>query len=75
MVWKATGKGQLSNSKETFRDPDLGIMIKAFSRGTQVDATATGTVHGIGQSPVSDASNSATIEKHNDGTLIIQRTP
>ena len=75
LSWKADGKPERLKNKETFADPDLGIKIKAMSRSTQVEATATGTVFGIGQNYAADASDTATIQKQNDGTHTVQKTP
>lgn len=75
LSWKATGKPEFLKSKETFRDPDFGIKIKTMSRSTQVEATATGTAFGIGQNHTPDASDTATIQKQNDGTHTVQKTP
>jgi hypothetical protein len=50
-------------------------MITAFMRGTQAEATATGTVFGFGQNFAPEASDTATIQKQNDGTLTIQKAP
>jgi hypothetical protein len=80
LVWEATGKPEFSHSKETFRDPDLGIKIRSLIHGRQVDATATGTV--VKVDPINgnenftpEPSDTATIQKESDATLIIEKTP
>ena len=75
LSWKADGKPEFLKNEETFADPELGIRIKSTSRSTQVEATATGTVFGIGQNYAADASDTATIQKQNDGTHTVQKTP
>jgi hypothetical protein len=75
MTWEATGKPQFVHFKETFQDPEVGIKITARSRSTLAEATASGTVFGLGQNHTPEASDSATIQKQFDGTLVIQKTP
>lgn len=80
LVWTATGKPQSLHSKETFRDPDLGIRIRALTHSRQVEAIATGTivkvdVNGGNYNFTPEASDTATIRKESDGSLIIEKTP
>jgi hypothetical protein len=75
LVWTATGKPEKVNAKETFRDRELGIMIKNDTHSTQVPAIATGTVFGNGQNFTPEASDTATIAKQNDSSLTIEKTP
>jgi hypothetical protein len=77
LTWKATGIPEYVKTKETFSDPELGIKITAQAKSTQVDATATGTVVGIGSRGhifnfTPQASDSATIMKEANGAIIIQ---
>jgi len=74
LTWKATESPLFVHSKDTFEDPDLGIKITAKMRSTQAEATATGSVFGDGQEFTPEASDEATIQKQNDGTLVIQKT-
>jgi hypothetical protein len=79
VVWTASGKPGLSKTKETFRDPDLGITIRALGHGRHVDAVATGTVVTVdlsdGRNLTPEPSDSATIAKDNDTSLVIEKTP
>jgi hypothetical protein len=75
LVWQATRKGVFQNTKETFKDKDLGIMITTFTRSRQAPATATETVFGDGQNFTPEASDDATIQKENDGTHFVEKMP
>jgi hypothetical protein len=74
LSWKATAKAEFVHTKETFQDPELGIKITAQSRGRLAEAVATGMVVGDGQNFTPQASDTATIQKQNDGVLTIQKT-
>jgi hypothetical protein len=74
LSWKATAKAEFVHTKETFQDPELGIKITAQSRGRLAEAVATGMVVGDGQNFTPEASDTATIQKQNDGVLTIQKT-
>jgi len=74
LTFQATTAAEFLHSKETFSDPELGIKILAQSVSWISQATATGTVIADGYNYTPEASDSATIQKHNDGTLIIQKT-
>src|SRR5262249_30636145 len=73
LTWKAPGKVEFLHSKETFRDPELGIRIMLQSVSFVAQATATGTVFGVGQNFTPESSDAATIQSQNDGTLLIQK--
>jgi hypothetical protein len=75
LVWTATGKPQFLHSKETFRDPDLGIRIRTLIHGRQVEAIATRTVVKGAENFTPEISDTATIQKESDGSLIIEKTP
>jgi hypothetical protein len=74
LTWKATGEPEFTNTKETFKDPELGIKIKSKSRGIFAEATASGTVMGLGQNLTPEASDEATLQKNADVTLTIEKT-
>jgi hypothetical protein len=74
LTFQATTASEFLHSKETFSDPELGIKITSQSVSWIAQATATGTVVGDGQNYTPEPSDSATIQKQNDGTLIIQKT-
>jgi len=74
LTFQATGAAEFLHLKETFQDPDLGIKITSQSVSWTSPATATGTVSGVGQNFTPEPSDSATIQKENDGTLTIQKT-
>lgn len=40
LTWTATEKPEFTDTKETFKDPELGIKIKTKSRGIFAEATA-----------------------------------
>jgi hypothetical protein len=69
------GKPQSTNTHEKFRDPEAGIKITTKSKSTIVDAVATGTVSGIGRNHTPAPSELATIQKNNDGTHVVERSP
>jgi hypothetical protein len=75
LTWKATGKAQTSNTVEKFHDKEAGLKITTKSHSTIVDAAATGTVFGRGRNHTPAPSDSATIQKQNDGTHVIEKTP
>jgi hypothetical protein len=75
LVWTATGNPQVVHSKETFRDPDLGIRIRTLTHSRQVEAVAIGTVVTGGVNFTPEASDTATIHKENAGSLVIEKTP
>jgi hypothetical protein len=64
LTWTATEKPEFTNTKETFKDPELGIIIKSKSRGIFAEATATGTVMGLGPNLTPEPSEEA---KHSEG--------
>jgi hypothetical protein len=72
--WEATADAEFIHFKETFRDPDLGIRIITQSVSTLGQATATGTVFGAGKNVTPEPSDTATIQKDNFGTLMLQKT-
>jgi len=74
LTWTAQGQPVFEQTKETFQDKDLGILIVSQTRGTHVEAEATGTVVGLGQNFTPEPSESAALEKVNDGTIVIQKT-
>jgi hypothetical protein len=73
LSFRAIGKAQTTNTHEKFRDPEAGIKITTKSKSTIVDATATGTVSGFGRNHTPEPSESATIQKQNDGTHVVER--
>jgi hypothetical protein len=73
LIFTATGPAQTTQLKETFVDKDLGIKIKTISRSTVAEASATGTVVEGGQNWTPGPSDTATIQKQNDGSLAIQK--
>jgi len=77
LVWTASGQPEFSKTKETFRDADLGIKIRALGHSRHVDAVATGSVVNVsdGRNLTPEPSDSATIAKENDATLVIEKTP
>ena len=74
LTWTATGSPEFTNTKETFDDPELGIKIKSKSRGMFAEATATGTVMGLGQNLTPEPSEEGNIQKGADHTLTIEKT-
>jgi hypothetical protein len=82
LTFQATTAAEFLHAKETFSDPELGIKITSQSVSSIAQATATGTVVGdyclvvclTGYNFTPEPSDSATIQKQNDGTLIIQKT-
>ena len=74
LTFQATTAAEFLHSKETFSDPELGIKITSQSVSWIAQATATGTVVGDGQNFTPEPSDTATIQKQNDGTLSIQKT-
>jgi hypothetical protein len=73
LTFQATTAADFLHFKETFSDPELGIKAMAQSVSWIAQATATGTVVGDGQNFTPEPSDTATIQKQNDGTLLIQR--
>ena len=73
LSWNATGKAEIVNSNETFKDRN--IKIKAFIRGKQAPANAKGTVVSslIGYNYTPEVSDTATIGKETAGNLIIEK--
>jgi hypothetical protein len=67
----AGGVAEFQRSKETFRDKELGIMIKSTLKGRHAAAEATGTVRGLGQNFTPEPSESAELQTQNDGTIVI----
>jgi hypothetical protein len=74
LTFQATTASEFLHAKETFSDPELGIKLMSQSVSWIAQATATGTVVGDGQNFTPEPSDSATIQKQNDGTLLIQKT-
>lgn len=74
LTWTATSKARTANFVESFTDKDLGIRIKTTSHSRMAEAVATGTVIGIGHNFTPGPSDSATIQRFNDGTHTIQKT-
>jgi hypothetical protein len=62
---------EFQRSKETFRDKELGIMIKSTLKDRHAAAEATGTVRGLGQNFTPEPSESAELQTQNDGTIVI----
>jgi len=75
LTWKATGKAEATRFTETFTDKGLGIKIKTKSNSTQAPAVATGTVIGSAANVAPEPSDSATIQKVNDGTHSVEKSP
>jgi len=77
LVWTASGTTEFSKTKETFRDPDLGLKIRSLGHSRHVDAVATGTVVNVtdGGNLTPEPSDTATIAKDNDTALVIEKTP
>jgi hypothetical protein len=71
--WQATSAPETTKFREDFTDKERGIKIKTMSKSTMVQATATGTVTGLGENFTPEPSDSATIQKSNDGSHIVQR--
>jgi hypothetical protein len=74
LTWTATGQPVFEQSKETFRDRDLGIFAVVQFRGRTVDAEATGTVAGLGENFTPAPSTSAQLLTQNDGFVTIEMT-
>jgi hypothetical protein len=73
LTFQATTASEFLHSRETFSDPELGIKLMSQSVSWIAQATATGTVVGDGYNYTPESSDSATIQKQNDGTLTIQK--
>jgi hypothetical protein len=74
LTWTATGEPVFEQTKEMFRDRDLGLLIVTQIRGWHAPAVATGTVVGLGRNFTPEPSTSAELEKVNDGTIVIEMT-
>jgi hypothetical protein len=74
LTWTATDQPIFEQSKEIFRDRDLGIFVVAQFRGRHAPAEATGTVVGLGLNFTPEPSVSAELQTENDGTLLIEMT-
>jgi hypothetical protein len=73
LTWKATSAVETTKFREDFTDKELGIKIKTMSKSTMVQASATGTVTGLGENFPPEPSDSATIQQSNDGSHTVQR--
>lgn len=73
LTWNATTRGVVTNSVDSFKDKDLGIKIKTYSHSTAAEAVAVGEVFGIGFNFTPSPSDSATIQRFNDGTHSVQK--
>jgi len=78
LTWTGTGPAVHQNTKETFRDRDLGIFIKSHTKGVTVPAEAVGTVVGtsvgLEGNVTPEPSVDAEIQRRDDSTLTIERT-
>lgn len=74
LTWTATVSAEFLHFKETFQDPELGIRLMSQSVGFIAQATATGTVFGLGANLTPETSDTASIQSQNDGSLLIQKT-
>jgi hypothetical protein len=74
LTWNASEKAQHVHAKEVVVLPELGLKVQSQSRGKMADAVATGTVMGFGFNFTPAPSESATIVRQNDGTLIVEKT-
>jgi uncharacterized delta-60 repeat protein len=74
LTWTATGPAVRQNSKETFRDPDLGLVIKSHNKGVTVPAEVVGTVVGLGgQNVTPEPSVDAEIQRLDASSLTIEK--
>ena len=78
LTWTGTGPAVHQNTKETFRDRDLGIFIKSHTKGVTVPAEAVGTVVGtsvgLEGNVTPEPSVDAEIQRRDDSTLTIEKT-
>ena len=78
LTWTATGPADRQNTKETFRDRDLGIFIKTHLKGVTVPSEAVGTVvatvMGMQVNFIPESSTDAEIHRAHDSSLIIEKT-
>jgi hypothetical protein len=74
MAWKAITRATITNTVDSFKDKDLGVKVKTVSHSTAAEAIATGEVYGIGTNFTPLPSDSATIQRFNEGTHTIEKT-
>jgi hypothetical protein len=74
LTWKATSKATTTNTNELFKDRTVGIKVMTRSHSTMAEAVATGTVVGLGYNFTPKPSETATIQRQNDGTHSVQKT-
>jgi hypothetical protein len=78
LTWTATGPALRQNSKETFRDRDLGIFIQTHLKGVaapaEVVGTVIGTAIGLQLNFTPESSIDAEILRVNNSSLIIEKT-
>jgi len=78
LTWTGRGPAVRQNSKETFRDRDLGIFIKTHLKGVARPAEAVGTVvglvEGVQVNVTPEPTADAEIQRRDDSSLVIEKT-